>query len=334
MKKFSAVTIIISIILIAVMSINISAAYSANDMSAYGQETVQVYLVETPPVLDGIVAPSEYNEAVRVLKYGDKAVYFNGEGFTEAEKDYFLPSEFYIYAAYDDDYLYIAAVNNDNNHYTPLTGTGVWDGDYLEFDFGSKVSADWNDMTDKLRLAIGKSSADGSICTYSALNQTDAKEQFDTNIDLEGIATVSVENGLTTYEAHIPWTYITPDGKAPVSAFFYYQLGIADEAYADRSDYEAYLGVYRYAILQDDDMKNETNTGVIAHIMKFAGKAPEPEMIVFTAENEDEVIESSAPTSVTPIIAAQTSDFSIVPLIIALLSSGYAIIALKRKREN
>ena len=334
MKKthFSAM----AVILIMLMAINVSAAYPANDMVSYGQETVPVYIAATPPVMDGKVNNSEYNEAIRILKYGDRAVYFGGTGFSDAEIKDLVPEEFILYAAYDSEYFYMAATNNDTNHFTPLTGTGVWDGDYLEFDIGTKVSADWTDMTDKIRLAIGYSSTDNSAFTYTALNTTYSIDKFEDNTGLDGIGTVSVANGLTTYEARIPWSYITSDGKALASAFFYYQLGISDSDYADRSEYEAYLGVYRYAVLQSDEMKAETNTGVIAHIMKFSGDAPEPEVILAETPSAPaaETIQAAVETPSAPVTAAQTSDMTTLSVIGLLTALSIALVITKKQIQR
>lgn len=327
-----------SVVVLAAMLVMNVSAYSANKMSDYGQETVNVYKAATAPVLDGVVNAGEYNTALRVLNNGDEAVYFNGDAelFTSAELDQILPDDFTIYAAYDDTYLYIASTNVDSSHCTPLTGTGIWDGDYLEFDLGTNVSADFAGMTDKLRLAMGASSADGSNCVYAALQQSDAATAIELNVNLDGIGIISHDDatGLTTYEACIPWSYLTSNGQAPASAFFYYQLGIGDANFLDKSEYEAYLGVFRYGTLIDDEqLKTEAGTSVIANLMVFAGDAPvaetaAPETEAAAADTAADTAASAEAETSTP--AAQTAD--ILAVCAAVMVASAAVIVIKKRK--
>ena len=312
---------------LAALLLTVSAsAYAPGDMAASGQETLKVYSTANAPVLDGVVKTGEYNEAIRVLSYGDAAVYFNGdeEVFSADELKSILPSAMALYATYDDSFLYIACETSDPSHYTPLEGTGVWDGDYLEFDIGL-LSDDFSCYNDKLRLAIGMCSEDDSVCAYSALNPKTAAEALELNVDLDGIAAVGRgTNGVTTYEAAIPWKNITSDGKAPEKAFFYYQLGIGDERFADRSEYEAYLGVYRYASpIRDEALKEELGVGAIPNLMTFAG-APA------AAETPASAAESGKPAEPSTPAAPQTADLALLSA--ALLALSGALIAKKKSR--
>ncbi len=323
-------------------------AKAPDDMKDFGQETVPVYKVATAPTLDGVVTAGEYNDAIRVLNYGDTAIYFNGnaDDFTEEEIKSILPSVVNLYAAYDDNYFYIACENNDTNHYTPLNDLGVWDGDYLEFDIGL-LTDDFSCYTDKLRLAVGMCSEDYTICTYSALNPVDADSPLDLNISLDdiGVADRNDTTGITTYEAAIPWSAITADGKAPEKAFFYYQFGVADEDYADRSEYEAYLGVYRYATaINDEALKEEVGVGSIPNIMIFSGDpiveeetaSTEPEVVSEEAEvvsEEAEVVSEEAVSESKTLVAPQTADFTVLGTAMCMLSGAIAAYAAKKKNR-
>ena len=306
-KKLNAITAVLMAALMLTIAAN---AYEANDMAAFGQETVNVYKAVSVPVLDGVINDGEYNAPIRVVNYGDTAMYFNGDEslYTKDELEMILPGIVSFYACYDENNLYIACVNTDNNHFTPLTGGDVWDGDYLEFDIGTELTEDFACYSNKLRLAIGMSSSDGSTCTYSAKNPDNAAEAFSMSGDLPGISAISRDDdaGLTTYEAVIPWTAITADGKAPENAFFYYQLGIGDEDFVDCSEYAAYLGVYRYASPLDEAMKAEVGVGVIPNIMTFAGDAP------VVDSTPDETSES----------AAQTADIALISVAVMMLSAA------------
>ncbi len=307
-------------------------ANAPDDMKAFGQETVSVYRAATAPTLDGVVTAGEYNDAIRVLSYGDTAIYFNGnmDDFTEDEIEAILPSVVKLYATYDDNYLYIACENNDTNHYTPLNDIGVWDGDYLEFDIGL-LTGDFSCYSDKLRLAVGMCSEDGSICTYSALDPTDAASPFDLNTSLDGIGVVGRDDsaGTTTYEAAIPWSAVTSDGKAPEKAFFYYQFGTADEDYADRSEYEAYLGVYRYATsIKDEALKEEVGVGTIPNLMVFSG---DPIVAEETAPAEPDVISEEAVSESATLIAPKTADFTVLGTTMLMLSGAIAAYTAKKK---
>ena len=181
---------------LAALLLTVSAsAYAPGDMAASGQETLKVYSTANAPVLDGVVKTGEYNEAIRVLSYGDAAVYFNGdeEVFSADELKSILPSAMALYATYDDSFLYIACEISDPSHYTPLEGTGVWDGDYLEFDIGL-LSDDFSCYNDKLRLAIGMCSEDDSVCAYSALNPKAAAEALALNVDLDGATGLPIDD--------------------------------------------------------------------------------------------------------------------------------------------
>lgn len=299
-------------------------AYAPGDMADAGQETLNVYSTATAPVLDGVVKAGEYNEAIRSLHYGDAAIYFNGDEslFSADELKSILPSTVSLYATYDDTYLYIACENTDPSAYTPLPDVGVWDGDYLEFDIGL-LEDDFDCYSDKLRLAIGLCSEDDSICAYSANNPVGAAKALALNVGLDGIATVGRSNGVTTYEAAIPWASITSDGKAPEKAFFYYQLGIGDERFADRSEYESYLGVYRYATpIQDAALKEELGVGVIPNVMVFAGAPTAAETPATTTETK--------PAEDTTTSAPQTADLALLGA--ALLAASGAVLAKKKSR--
>jgi len=329
------------------------SALSPQDMREYGQIHFNIYSTSNPPVADGTVNPGEYGEPIAVINQGSPGVYWTGEGYTQEDLDKILPKDMTLYLTYDDNYLYLAVTLIDENHCTPLDDPpmDVWNGDYVEFDFSSNGnSTSFDEMRDRCRLAMGISN-NGVVGFYSALWQSDMKN---TTVGLNensldelanwGTITRNEATKLTTYEARIPWEYLTPDGKTPTKAFMYFQAGVGDSRYEDRWDYApgAYLATWRWAapissVNSQYALEDEVGGAIVLHLMTFAGAPPAPIVEEAPAEvvTEAPAAETPAPTeapAATPPLAPVTGN-NFMPVLLVLAACALALAVLKKKAK-
>ncbi len=223
---------------------------NVEELSEYGQTTITPHYLETAPIMDGEITEGEYGEAIHTLVYdaNDKTQYWTGI----AESDDFkledvLPEEAVLYMGFDAENLYIAAYVKDENHFSPNEGLDVWDGDYLEIDLGFNFGGTVDHMLDRNRIAFGLSGS-GTPFGYAATVPSYAK--FTVNAELPGYSVIRDDDeGTTVYEATLSWNNLTGKDEVPEKGFFMYQFGTAHSQYANLSDYNAYLGAWRYAAL-------------------------------------------------------------------------------------
>ncbi|MCL2518213.1 MAG: hypothetical protein FWF15_06580 [Oscillospiraceae bacterium] len=309
----------------------------ANALQSYGQIHFNIYSTNTPPKQDGVINPGEYGDPIVVVNYGSPgSAWYDAGGLDDPIMDLavvpdILPKDLTLYLTYDDNNLYVGVEYWDGNHCTPDELTGVWDGDYVEFDIATNVSGSFDDAADKLRLAMGISDA-GNQWMYSAANQSNALEQFPLNSSTESLPIGKIVRNestkMTTYEVAIPWSYITSNGKVPANAFIYYQTGVGDHRYIENSPYVAYLGTFRWAV--DARLIDDIPANAVPHLGTFAGEAPPPVI-------EEVVEEVEAPADVgTPAVtppsggAAQTSDMFALLGLIAIISMAGVVVIKKR----
>lgn len=300
------------------------------EMEKYGQRTFTAYSTKTKPVTDGIIGEGEYGDPVAVFNYGDPGTYWNGYEYDEATLKELIPKDVKFYLTYDNNNLYLGVTCIDKSHMTPLPGTGVWDGDYLEFDI--LLCKDDFDYANKVRFALGVNN-DGDMTGYYAAVPDYAYPAYALNEEIKDTSYCNAthKGDLTTYEACLPWSEILGTDGPPEKALFYFQLGCSSEELYTDSDYTAFLGVFRTATRLTDEQIAEIEaaggTGSIVYpIVIFAGERPVPEPVVETAE-EPVVI---ADTSVKQVTAAQTSDAGMIAVITAVFSlAGY----LARKKK-
>lgn len=298
------------------------------EMGQYGQLNYTAYSAEGKPVTDGVISDNEYGSPVGVFNYGDTGTYWNGNEYDDATLKELIPKDVTLYMTYDNTNLYVGVSCIDTSHMTPLSGTGVWDGDYLEFDI--KLFSEEFDYANRVRFALGADNS-GDVTGYYAAIPDYAQPTYAVNDEIKDLnyCNVTVNGDLTVYEACLPWSEILGTSGAPDKALFYFQLGCSSEKLVDDSEYEAYLGVYRCATRLTDGQVAEVEaaggTGTIAYpIITFAGKAP-------VAETEAEVVETpdegsaEAPAADAPA-AAQTADAGIIAVLASVISlAGYAI---------
>ncbi len=317
MKKFTAISFIAAAMALLTVS---TSAMTFGELGDYGQNTYSIYEAETTPVVDGIVSENEYGKPFQIITdVFDSAVsyYSLSDGIDAAAA---LHTSITSYMTYDDKNLYVAVVVEDPSHSTPLEGTGVWDGDYTEIDF-MPIDNALDNVGNRTRYALGISDA-GNVCGYYASSPdfvTDRPYANDQVISDTTYNTVTVKDGVTTYEACLPWAHIL--GEKPSESFLnYVQLGVAHKDMNDLSDYEAYLGSWRNIYkLSDEDVEDiAAQTGIAAdaldrrsfNIMILAGKAP--------VETEAEVVESVEETTTTN--APATFDAVTIAAISAIVS--------------
>jgi len=235
----------------ATLAISVLGIHS-EELSEYGQVTVTPHYLATAPVQDGEVSDGEYGDAIHTLVYdpADKSQYWNGLGESDSFKlADVLPEEAVLYMGYDAEYLYVAAVVKDENHFSPNEGLEVWDGDYFEMDLGFRFDGTVDGMLDRNRIAFGVSGS-GNPFGYAAAPVPNYAK-FKVNHELSGYSVIRDDDiGTTVYEAAISWEDLTGKNEAPEKGFFMYQFGVAHSEYADlavSNGTKAYLGCWRYA---------------------------------------------------------------------------------------
>lgn len=309
-------------LLVAMMTATSVSALVPYELEDYGQKTFSVYSTSTAPKVDGIVSEGEYGAPIAVYNLGDDGAYWNGDEFSDDELAELVPSDVSMYMTYDDTWLYIALTCVDLSHMTPLSGTGVWDGDYMEWDIMLPCDS-FDGYSNRVRYALGMDNT-GDVTGYYANIPDYANSEFSIETPIKDLDKNNVtRNGnLTTYEAKLSWAELLGTDGAPESAMYYVQLGCSSEELADQSDYEAYLGVFRCAPAYDEDAKadieaNGGSGGFAYNILNFAGEAPAP-------ETEPETVEAAAEE--TTAAAPQTFDMGIVAAVAAVVSAaGYAV---------
>ena len=287
-KEQKAISMLLVVIMISTIFVGVtlpithatsveSVSISTSDMSSIGQITFGVEKTTTPPVMDGIINIDEYGAPVAVVNYGDPGVYWNGDLLDDATMSAVLPEDMTIYTTYDDTNLYVAVTVYDENHWTPGEGLDVWDGDYLEIDISTNIDGGFDAMRDRSRFAIGISNA-GNVCIYSALKQSNVNATYTSYPyifdDSYGNVTRDETTKITTYELRLPWKDISHTGKPVDKAFFMVQAGVGHEDYADESEYDAYLGVLRWAAQVPFELLAEVGGGAVYHVAEFIGTSP------------------------------------------------------------
>lgn len=315
----------VTLLIAALAATSASAALVPYELEDYGQKTFSVYSTTTAPVVDGVVNAGEYGDPIAVYNLGDDGAYWSGDDFSDAELAELIPGNISMYMTYDDTYVYIALTCEDSSHMTPLSGTGVWDGDYMEWDI-LLPSDSFDDLNNRIRYALGADNT-GDVTGYYANIPDYANPVNSVNEEIKDLTknNVTVNGNLTTYEAKLTWAELLGTDGAPDSALYYVQLGCSSEALADQSDYEAYLGVFRCAPAYDEDTKAEIadngGAGSFAfNVLNFVGEAPAP-------ETEAEVVDvPAAEDTATEAVAPQTFDMGVVAAVAAVVSAaGYAV---------
>ena len=226
-----------------------SFAGQADELSKYGQLVIRPTYLTTAPFRDGAVSSGEYGEPIRTLVYDpdDPSQYCAmSSALTDDDLKTVLPEKAVYYMGYDADYLYIAAEVTDRNFYNPHEGgTDVWDGDYLELDISFNLGGSVDEMLDRNRIAYGLSGA-GNPFGYVATVPSYAS--YTVNAELSRYVIMRDDDtGVTTYEAALSWKEMSGQETTPEKAYFQFQLGVAHSDYAELSDYDAYLGCWRFA---------------------------------------------------------------------------------------
>ena len=281
MKKLLAILIVIALIL-SLFTITASAA-SVWEMSAQGQMTFNVYKTSSPPALGGPINESTYGPALGTWSPGSPGSYYTFlDDIDKSDYDKILINWITWYMTYDDNYLYAGFVTSDDNHYTPLEGPAVWDGDYVGFDFnGTNFGPTWDDMNDRLRTAVGVSNT-GDICVYYATNPPSGYVSHETGVDLGrafGTASRDEAAKLTYHQIQYPWADLTPDGKPSAKAIINLYYGLA------HSDFDGpygggYVGAFRVAasvsaaVAQSLGSASEADPQGVYHIVVFSGDRP------------------------------------------------------------
>lgn len=341
MKKFMKASIAVGI-LSMLAATTVSAELYPYTMEKYGQQTYTAYscVNQTVPVVDGSVTEAEYGKPVAVFNLGDPGCYWSGEEFDDTTLAELVPDDCTLYLTYDNEYLYLGVTCIDTDHYTPGSGTDVWDGDYLEFDI-LLYQDDFDYSATKIRYALGMDNA-GDTYGYYALIPDYAKPNYSLNevITDPTYNKVTRNGNLTAYEARLSWEELLGSSGAPKETMFYMQFGVGSEEYASQSEYNAYLGVFRCAEPLTDAEKAEVEaegkgtTSIAYPILKMEGARPVEEAPAPTADGNGTAADPANETEVpaaTPAATPVTADAGIAAS--ALLAAIAAGAAFSRKRR-
>ncbi len=329
MKKFTAISFIAAVMALLTVS---TSAMTCGELGDYGQNTYTIYEAETTPVVDGVVSENEYGKPFQVVTdvFDSSISYYSLDDGIDAKTA--LHTSITSYMTYDNNNVYIAVVVEDPSHSTPLEGTGVWDGDYTEIDF-MPIDNALDNVGNRSRYALGISDA-GNVCGYYASDPdfvTARPYAVNEVIPAGSYNTAVVKDGVTTYEACLPWADIL--GAKPAESFLnYVQLGVAHKDMNDMSAYEAYLGSWRniYKLSDDDAEDIAAQTGIAAdsldrrafNIMVLGGKAP--------VETEAEVVEAVEDTAAADTTAPATFDAAVIAAVAAVVSMAGYVASKKR----
>ena len=159
------------------------------DLAEYGQLNLDMYEYVTKPKIDGVIEPNEYGEAVASFTMYDEGNYFtsltHGSYYRGEIPEDAFPSRIDCYATYDKDWIFIAVVSHDPDHFFRTE----WQGDFLEFRamFPKSTYSNTNKENDAMIYRLGLSHEDQYLA--------------ETDVYAEEIAVIrDDELGTTTYE--------------------------------------------------------------------------------------------------------------------------------------
>lgn len=238
--------------LLMVLSVSTTVLYAeteaskplANDLASVGQQTIYVGdKATTAPEIDGVFHASEYSW-VRTFRDGDAGVYQNGvmNGAT-------VPSYMTVGVAYDDDYIYLASVvqedeysHRDNSKYNAFVFN-------LGFDMGEGCNAAMKRMVMTLSLyKDGRFFAGNGFMTFTGNGTASTSWSYlNTLMDAKSYARGTDTNGkaITTYEVKVKKSVLkTAFGVEDLStAYLYFWNNITKDGAAS--------GDIRYAVKLD-----------------------------------------------------------------------------------
>lgn len=241
MKKF--LTIALCVLFVGVMAV--SAFASAFELGEYGQQTVSVPVATTAPFVDGAVTEGEYTWSASTAIADNTA---SAEGFFVNSNGADSVEGVDLYASYDDNYLYLAAV---------ITDAAAEATDFCYFDVG--VGSDM--ATNNLDIYMPKYGIDalkGNIEVW--LNDARADEYVDE-------AAGSSADGQLCYEISIDRAMLaTLAGTDSVDTFFFsFQYYLANAA--TRTIF------YGFDSEELTDVATATSFPAYSHVMTLAGAA-------------------------------------------------------------
>ncbi len=227
---------------------------------------------------------------------------FNDLSNEEWLENIFTPAQFY--AAYDDTYVYIAAVTEDYEHACIST----WEGDYADIRMWTK----------------GTYEAAPKVVYNNGVTDPSAVVAGNTN-GLEYAFGRDEASSITCYEYKIAWSDLT--GGAQEEFALRISLGYGTETYVDNAtDYPPFIGsmYFGYADLTKGERTNvATKESVFqGNIMIPSGEKPAP-----VVETEAEVVETPAEEAAAP----QTFDAGIIAAVAVVISLGGFAVSKKHR---
>ncbi|MBE6562505.1 MAG: hypothetical protein E7660_02080 [Ruminococcaceae bacterium] len=261
MKKLLSLALV-SVMLFAV----VAGAIPAQAVDAFNVDEVEAKYFDVKPTIDGYISEAEWGAPLVLAEQSDAQTvggqsptpnrFFataNGGGYDAAT----LSMSYMLWLSWDENYFYIGAKVNDPDGHSLRNGRGeTWDGDALQVRIDPEGANAVNggfefdpalDSTD--RKPWGSANVCDLLFGY-CLNAGGYKEAWNNTIDVNkgmlannaytqsmglvdmAIATAGssytsdTQNGITTYEVAIPWSYI--DYNNPGRQHNYYKYALKD----------------------------------------------------------------------------------------------------------
>jgi len=160
------------------------------------------------PTIDGVLEENEWIMGAALdFSREEQAMFSNG--FTWGGKSDLSGR---VCFEYDEKYLYLGAVVEDDVFYQPNTDTTIWKGDSIQFAVGYLRANGNKDSTSFTEVGIALTPNDEIVCVY----QTEDVSTQRGILDLKALGIeceITREKTSTVYELKMPWTSLVPQGS-------------------------------------------------------------------------------------------------------------------------
>lgn len=237
-------------------------------MFAMEPDTAEAQKFTKAPIIDGTISAEEWGDASKTdISAGNPANAISKEGGAV--------TSYSVWFRYDATNFYMAIQVQDEKLVNSQTGAELWNGDALQFELdpkGSWKSQGKNDFTYLSDKALE------FVFAYNTFDNVTYAWCFTKGNEPDGEFAVRNENGKTTYEAAIPWSYFSVDAPSADSSI---GLTIAVLT-ASNYDYDGWLEWGSGCIMEKaEEDKSGNNTIVLSATEftpadNFATSAPTP----------------------------------------------------------
>lgn len=297
--------VIIPLLLVVLLLLQSSMVFSMDP------DTAEALKFAKAPLIDGTISPDEWGEASKVISAGNppNAILKEGGAVTN----------YSVWLRYDANNFYMAVQVADEKLVNTNTGHLLWNGDCVQFEVDPKGSWKSQGQTDYTYLS------DNTLEFVFACNTMDNITYaycFTKGEEPEGQYAVKNEEGLTTYEAAIPWSYFGVDAPQAGSAI---GLTIAVLT-ASNYDYDGWLEWGSGCIMEKAEEDKSGNNAITLSATEFtpsenfATSAPTPKPTATKNPNEPD----DKGSNLIPIVAGVAAAVIVIVII--------SVIIIKKKK--